>query len=85
MTIDDIITDAFTATLRNEDLTTVLFHELSAEEADYILSVATETHNYEENTTTLTFADNGLYDPADLAMESIIYALQKAHAEMHAL
>lgn len=83
MTIDDIITDAFTATLRNEELTKVL-HELSAEEADYILSVATETHDYEDNTTTLTFADNGLYDPADLAMESIIYALQQAHAEIHA-
>ena len=83
MTIDDIITDAFTATLRNEELTKVL-HELSAEEADYILSVATETHNYEDNTTTLTFADNGLYDPADLAMESIIYALQKVKAEIHA-
>ena len=83
MTIDDIITDAFTATLRNEDINTVI-HELSAEEADYILSVATETHNYEESTTTLTFADNGLYDPADLAMESIIYALKQAHAEIHA-
>ena len=83
MTIDDIITDAFTATLKNEDINTVI-HELSAEEADYILSVATETHNYEESTTTLTFADNGLYDPADLAMESIIYALQQAHAEIHA-
>ena len=83
MTIDDIITDAFTATLKNEDINTVI-HELSAEEADYILSVATETHNYEESTTTLTFADNGLYDPADLAMESIIYALQKVKAEIHA-
>ena len=83
MTIDDIITDAFTATLKNEDINTVI-HELSAEEADYILSVATETHNYEESTTTLTFADNGLYDPADLAMESIIYAFQQAHAEIHA-
>lgn len=83
MTIDDIITDAFTATLKNEDLTTVL-HELSDEEADYILAVATETHNYEESTTTLHFEDNGLYDPTDLAMESIIYALQQAHAEIHA-